>query len=310
MWVGVNPLSRLVRIPLRFRVSAISASLVNTVFSITSATTLRSPAFRSAAIFVGALLANWRAPATFGRCSGHRVSRHAFWLGREPPERGWQSSCPRARPRRPECEPRIESRADCQPRRNPHWRFVETLKYGFLPLCWLSFMVVHEFGHMLAAWLTGGSVSVVVLHPLQISWTSFSRNPHPQLAAWGGPVLGALLPLTFMAAMHRVRLSWYYFLRFFAGVCLVANGLYLGIDSFGRGEDGGTLLHNGASQWGLLGFGLLAFPSGLWLWHGLGPHFGLGTARGQVSQKAAITSCALFMAIVVAELSFSPAHRL
>jgi len=190
-------------------------------------------------------------------------------------------------------------------------RFLQLLLiWTFLPLCWLAFMVVHEIGHVLAAWLTGGSVALVVLHPLQISWTSFSRNPHPQLTAWGGPVLGSLLPLAFLAAARRFRLSGYCFLRFFLGFCLVANGLYLAIDSFGRGGDGGTLLQNGAAQWELLAFAILTFPSGVWFWHGLGPHFGLGSARGQVGRKAAITSAALLMAIVVAELLLYPARRM
>ena len=59
MWVGVNWHPRLVLIPRRFRAWAISASLVSPVFSITSATILRSPALRSAAIF-------WRASTAFG----------------------------------------------------------------------------------------------------------------------------------------------------------------------------------------------------------------------------------------------------
>ena len=48
---------------------------------------------------------------------------------------------------------------------------------SFVAFSWIAFMVVHEFGHALAAWLTGGSVSLMVLHPLQISWT-LSRRIH------------------------------------------------------------------------------------------------------------------------------------
>ena len=57
------------------------------------------------------------------------------------------------------------------------------LIFSFIAFSWLAFMVAHEFGHVLTAWLSGGSVALVVLHPLQISWTSLSRNPHPQLVA-------------------------------------------------------------------------------------------------------------------------------
>ena len=167
-------------------------------------------------------------------------------------------------------------------------------------------MVVHEFGHALVAWLTGGSVAFMVLHPLQISWTAFAYNPHPQLVAWGGPVLGALLPVFFLVAACRLRAPGLYLFRFFAGFCLIANGLYLFVDSFGRGGDGGALLHSGAAVWELLGFGLVTAPVGFWFWHGLGSHFGLGAAHGRVSHGAVIVSTGLLAFTVVAELVFYP----
>jgi hypothetical protein len=85
-------------------------------------------------------------------------------------------------------------------------------------------MVVHELGHALTAWLTGGFVSLMVLHPLQISWTSFSRNPHPQLVAWGGPVLGVSLPVACLGVARLLHSPGLYLFRFFAGFCLIAKG--------------------------------------------------------------------------------------
>ena len=171
---------------------------------------------------------------------------------------------------------------------------------------WLAFMVVHEFSHALTAWISGGSVALMVLHPFQISWTTFARNPHPQLVAWGGPVGSALLPALLLLAAGRLRAPGLYLFRFFAGFCLIANGLYLFVDSFGRGGDGGTLIHTGASQWELLVFGLVTTPVGFWLWHGLGPHFGLGVAEGRVSRSAVIVSICLLAFTIVAEWMFYP----
>ena len=40
----------------------------------------------------------------------------------------------------------------------------------------------------------------------------------------------------------------------------------------------------------------------LYLWHRQGPHFGLGEGKGNVSVRAAVTSAALFLALVAGEL--------
>jgi hypothetical protein len=52
----------------------------------------------------------------------------------------------------------------------------------------------------------------------------------------------------------------------------------------------------------MLLFGLVCVPTGLFLWHGLGPHFGLGKARGKVDHKAALVTLALLLIVVIAEI--------
>jgi hypothetical protein len=180
---------------------------------------------------------------------------------------------------------------------------------SFIAFSWLAFMVVHEFGHALTAWLTGGSVTLMLLHPLQISWTTVAHSSHPQLVAWGGAFWGSLLPVVFLLMARLVRSPGVYLFQFFAGFCLIANGLYLLVDSFGRGGDGGTLIHNGASQWELILFGIIAAPLGFWLWHGLGRYFGLGAARRQVSHQAVAISLSLLVITVVMELLFFPFRK-
>jgi hypothetical protein len=187
--------------------------------------------------------------------------------------------------------------------------FQFVLIVSFITFSWLAFMVVHEFGHALAAWLTGGSVALMVLHPLQISWTTFAPNPHPQLVAWGGVMFGSMLPLALLKVASQARSPGLYLFRFFAGFCLISNGLYLFVDSFGRGGDGGTLIQHGASQWELLLFGAIATPVGFWLWHGIGPHFGLGSACGGVSSSATVVSMGLLAVTIVTELIFYPFYR-
>jgi hypothetical protein len=45
---------------------------------------------------------------------------------------------------------------------------------------WLAMQAVHELGHIFHAWLSGGTVTAVILHPLEISRTDVSPDPHPQ----------------------------------------------------------------------------------------------------------------------------------
>jgi chitinase len=160
-------------------------------------------------------------------------------------------------------------------------------------------MVLHELGHVLAAWATGGQVTDVVLHPLTISRTDVRPNPRPLLVAWGGAVVGCLAPLG-LWLMVRIAAPRFAFLpRFFAGFCLIANGAYLAGGAFGRVGDAGDLLAHGAAVWQLVGFGLITTPIGLALWNGLGAHFGLGSANMRVDRTAVVASISIFVVLVV-----------
>lgn len=161
---------------------------------------------------------------------------------------------------------------------------------------WLAMMTVHELGHVLHAWASGGTVTGVVLHPLAISRTDVSPNPHPQFVAWGGAIWGSLLPLALWLAMRATAPRYAYVARFFAGFCLLSNGLYLSVGSFEGVGDAGDLLRHGAARWQLLLFGVPASALGLWLWHGLGPRF---TTDADHRDERRIT---IALALVVAAL--------
>jgi hypothetical protein len=167
---------------------------------------------------------------------------------------------------------------------------------SLIPACWLGMQAVHEFGHVVGAWLTGGRVARVVLHPLTISRTDLAVNPSPLAVVWAGPVLGCLLPLAAWALAVALRWSWAYLLRFFAGFCFIANGAYIAGGSFDGVGDAGVMLRHGSPLWSLWVFGAGTVPAGLWLWHRQGQHFGLGPARGRVSVAAA---CACLGVLVV-----------
>jgi hypothetical protein len=174
-----------------------------------------------------------------------------------------------------------------------------------LALSWLGMMIVHEAGHVLAAWLGGETVQRVVLYPLAFSRTDATHDRHPLLLIWGGPIVGSVVPLIALGVVRWFRLGVRDLFQFFAGFCLVANGLYLGIGSFTGAGDAGDLERFGCFRVWLVAFGLLTAPLGLYLWNGLGPHFGLGRSTGRVSRKEALAMLALLVVIVIVELSVS-----
>jgi hypothetical protein len=84
----------------------------------------------------------------------------------------------------------------------------------------------------------------------------------------------------------------------------VANGAYLAFGSLGRIGDAGDLLDHGAAPWLLWLFGLVTIPGGLWLWHGLGPQFGLGQG-GHVERADGYVMLVMVGLVIVLELVLS-----
>lgn len=174
-------------------------------------------------------------------------------------------------------------------------------------LAWFLMQAVHEIGHVLGAWATGGQVTKVVLHPLAISRTDVLPNPSPEIEVWAGPLIGATVPvfawLVGFPCLCGGLSSW---LRYFAGFCLIANGCYLGsgvIEPIGDAEE---LVRLGTPTWLLGLFGLVSVPTGLWLWHGLGVEFGWGPQGKSISWKTAMITVCVLLAVVVMEFILSP----
>lgn len=166
---------------------------------------------------------------------------------------------------------------------------------------WLGMQVVHEFGHAVVAWATGGRVERVVLLPWSISRTDVSPNPHPLAMVWGGPVFGVAIPLLAWGMLQWRQSALVPAIRFFAGFSLVANGLYMGIGSLGEGiGDAGDLLRLGAPRWCLVLFGALTLPWGLMLWHGQGRALGMveGSAPPSGSAVQAVVAGAIGTAVL------------
>ncbi|MGI9457177.1 MAG: glycosyl hydrolase family 18 protein [Aeoliella sp.] len=162
--------------------------------------------------------------------------------------------------------------------------------------CWWTMLVVHELGHMLAAWLTGGRVAGWELKPWSISRTDVDPNPQPLAVAWGGAGFGVFAPIA-VAPLGRRSPRARSLLWFFAGFCLIANGAYLAFGSIDRVGDAGELLRHGASAWQLWLFGIVAALAGLWIWHHLVRLNNWHAALSCISRRSAALMLALAIAL-------------
>ena len=185
-------------------------------------------------------------------------------------------------------------------------------------LSWLSMMAVHEFGHVLNGWISGARLEGVRLPLVGFSQTEFANNPHPLFVVWGGPIWGCLLPLAIFGGVKMLGTAsgaarrYGFLARWFAGFCLVANGGYLAGGVFlchGGGDDPSVVLLHGGAMWQLLAFGLPAIAAGLYLWNGLGAHFGLGASGGEVDRKVAFGTTVALAIVAVAIIAFGKTNN-
>ena len=177
---------------------------------------------------------------------------------------------------------------------------------SLLGLSWLGMMAIHELGHVLGAWLSGAEVVRVILHPLTISRTDLGENPFPLIVVWAGPMTGVLAPLAVWAMAGGARLRPLTpYLQFFAGFCLISNGVYIALGWPGRVGDCGVMLRAGTPIWVMLLFGLITVPLGLGLWHRLGS-IGYFAKNAKTPAVATLTLAVTLLLVVALTSIFSP----
>ena len=176
---------------------------------------------------------------------------------------------------------------------------------SLLALSWLAMMAIHELGHVVGAVITGGTVERVVLHAFAISRTDVAPNPHPAVVVWLGPGIGCMLPLIMFMLVPRRLTVFRIVARFFAGLCLVANGAYIGLGSFNQVGDCGEMLRTGTPLWPMLAFGAVAVALGVYLWHGLGSLVHFITNPKLVTPPMACAAFGVLLAGVIASVVLS-----
>ncbi|HZW06782.1 MAG TPA: hypothetical protein VFF65_06635 [Phycisphaerales bacterium] len=173
---------------------------------------------------------------------------------------------------------------------------------------WLVMMAVHEGGHAIGARLTGGHITRVVLTPLALSRTDVSPNPAPLTVAWCGPLIGALAPAAVCALLALAQRNPGRWLRAFAGFCLVVNGLYLASGAVAPAGDTQDLLQLGSPPALLAAAGLPLAAAGLWMWHRLGPLWGIAGAPAADLRRWGWMSVGALCAVAGAMLAVSAAQ--
>jgi hypothetical protein len=163
---------------------------------------------------------------------------------------------------------------------------------------WYAMQILHESGHVLHAWFSGGEVERVVLRPFDFSRTDLGFNPHPLFVAWGGVIWGSALPLAIWLVGRRWAGEFTFLLRFLAGFCLLANGAYLASALSTPVGDVQDLLRLGAPRIPIIAFGLIGAFAGLTLWSPLGPAF--GTRGGEINRSALWVTTIVFAGLFAA----------
>ena len=167
-------------------------------------------------------------------------------------------------------------------------------------------MAIHEFGHVVGAWVSGGQVEKVVLYPFTISRTDVSPNPYPLVVVWLGPVVGCVGPLLLWWLTPQ-QVPWAEkMLHFFAGFCLIANGAYLAVGAIDQVGDCKVMIQNGSPTISLVAFGLIAVVAGLFSWHKIGSMKDFLDDPNLISFRLAVGTAALALTIACIEFYVSP----
>ncbi len=166
------------------------------------------------------------------------------------------------------------------PTLNPH--IMLTLKKTLTLLGAFTFgynaaIVLHELGHALTLWMTGGTVTRFSLHPFSWSYTYYqSPSAYPLLTAWAGVLFSSAVALALLPLIRPWRSAWTIPLALTALCVLVINGLYLTVDSLLLpGGDATVIIRHGTPWLFVLATGIALTLVGLAVGLLLLPRIGL-----------------------------------
>lgn len=120
--------------------------------------------------------------------------------------------------------------------------------------------MLHELGHALSLWLTGGRVERITLNPFSWSCTYYAAPPtHPILTSCAGALSDMLLTMLLMIVASFLHYQLMRLMLVITGIVAIAHsGIYAIIDTMAcSGGDPTTLIQAGVSQIAIFAIGAL-----------------------------------------------------
>ncbi|HBC89185.1 MAG TPA: hypothetical protein DCZ94_19775 [Lentisphaeria bacterium] len=135
-------------------------------------------------------------------------------------------------------------------------KFLSVIAIGWFPL-----QLLHEAGHIISCKFNGGTVHKIAFHFNVFTETIREGSAHPVIDIWMGPIVGIILPLLLLLIPAKKDIKE--ILVLFCAVCLIGNGLYIGLGWLCDGGDGWELIRYKVNLFWLILFGLPATVAGL-----------------------------------------------
>jgi len=150
---------------------------------------------------------------------------------------------------------------------------------GSFSFGWILGIVLHELGHAVAMWITGGIVNRITITPFSWSYTYYGSIPkYPQFTTWAGALLGSLFGLIVLFLIRKKATPYSVpFLYLGIAPMLHGGGYYL-LDTFvTKRGDASNLIRSGVPIIVVLAVGFLLAVGGIFFlikyfyWNGLSP---------------------------------------
>ncbi len=152
--------------------------------------------------------------------------------------------------------------------------------FGSSSFAWVVIVTLHELGHAIAMWVTGGKVSRIEITPLSWSYTYYGTSPkYPLFTTASGAGIGILLAMIFLVLTWKLSSLYaapFYFVG--AGAFLQNGGYYMSDLLLHTGGDASSLVaHSAALRLPLLILSILVLLPGLFLAIRLLPMIGISS---------------------------------